>query len=177
MKIWNRSCRSLGHSHGLDESSRLGSVANLVRHCCYIMSLTLKVSNVSKIFRCQIARVVTAQALARACDSNADHPDSGQKKQHGTEPQQERVLPNGGLHQYKGAVPRHEEFLDLDVGQAALDLLTDKAAQIRRQGGVRLINRLALADETAQFLLERLRAGFEHGIGKRGDIGVTLFRL
>src|SRR5260370_1432420 len=98
---------------------------------------------------CSNTRVVACRAVAAGGKSAPAH----DQQHHRHELQEISVVAHGWLHQNEDAVSGHQKVLDLVVALARLDLLADQPAQIGGERRIRLVDRLPLADEAAQFLL------------------------
>src|SRR5512137_495114 len=114
-------------------------------------------------------RALDDRPVARA--QRAHERDDGQHAEHQrAQPQQQRRRIERRLVEHEVAVAVDHEVDDLAVGLARLDLLVDLPAQVDGEFGVRLGDRLVLADEAAQLRGDVDRALRGHGVevGRRG---------
>ena len=109
--------------------------------------------------RCRCARAGAAPCTRRAAP---------QQKRERPEPQEQRRRLDRRLVQHEVAIARDQVLLDLGVALALKRQLAHFAAQVFGQRRRRIGQRLVLADEAAQFLLEVLEARVERGVGVRG---------
>ena len=115
----------------------------------------------------EVRRHSSARASAPAQDGIPnDSPPS--RKRERSEPEQQRRRLDGRLVQHEIAVARDQVLLDLGVAScpvSASSRTSRRKSSGQRRGGIG--QRLVLADEAAQFLLEILEPRLEGGVGLR----------